>query len=103
MAIVCRRVYLAEFDMSTGMVAWVPVVWVWRRLDGGPRVTAQGDAEEGKGGFERECVVCQEDFGQERVMTLPCGHIFHKGCVRPWLEEHATCPTYAKPSPPPDK
>jgi hypothetical protein len=81
--------------MSYGIVLWP--VWPPRAVecnnDERTVVMAQGDAEEGKGGFERECVVCQEDFGQERVMTLPCGHIFHKGCVRPWLEEHATCPT----------
>eukprot|EP00884_Botryococcus_braunii_P001912 jgi/Botrbrau1/11721/Bobra.0195s0048.2 len=51
------------------------------------------DGNDPKLELERECVVCQEDFGSARLMRLPCFHIFHKACVRPWLLEHATCPT----------
>ena len=28
----------------------------------------------------------------EKVMALPCGHLFHSNCVSDWLERHATCP-----------
>ncbi|KAK9901981.1 hypothetical protein WJX75_000185 [Coccomyxa subellipsoidea] len=42
---------------------------------------------------ERECAICQEDMAQTKVLSLPCGHIFHKDCVKEWLQRKANCPT----------
>mmetsp|Transcript_139896 Transcript_139896/g.389913 ORF Transcript_139896/g.389913 Transcript_139896/m.389913 type:complete len:213 (+) Transcript_139896:70-708(+) len=41
-----------------------------------------------------ECVICQTEFNvDERLCQLPvCGHLFHRRCVRQWLECAATCP-----------
>lgn len=45
-----------------------------------------------------ECTICQEGFvvGEEFV-ALPCNpthpHKFHEDCIRPWLQDHDTCPT----------
>lgn len=35
------------------------------------------------GGRQKECVVCLEDYvdGVSQVMSLPCGHEFHVGCM----------------------
>ncbi|KAF2228838.1 hypothetical protein EV356DRAFT_512162 [Viridothelium virens] len=47
------------------------------------------------GGKQRECVVCLEEYvdGVSRVMSLPCGHEFHEGCITPWLTtRRRTCP-----------
>jgi len=43
---------------------------------------------------KRACAVCQDDFevGTETV-ELPCGHLYHEDCVKPWLRQHNTCPT----------
>ncbi|KAK6441762.1 hypothetical protein LTR95_002016 [Oleoguttula sp. CCFEE 5521] len=44
---------------------------------------------------QRECVVCLEEYidGISRVMSLPCGHEFHEGCITPWLvTRRRTCP-----------
>lgn len=40
------------------------------------------------------CAVCQDDFLHGHlVIRLPrCGHVFHSGCIRPWLKNTATCP-----------
>jgi len=50
-----------------------------------------GGGEEGQ---ERECVVCQEGFGDGRVLKrMPCGHVFHGECLETWLRRHANnCP-----------
>lgn len=42
---------------------------------------------------DRECAICQEDLAQTKVLSLPCGHLFHKECVKEWLQRKATCPT----------
>ncbi|KAH9450817.1 hypothetical protein Pst134EA_017414 [Puccinia striiformis f. sp. tritici] len=41
------------------------------------------------------CVVCLAEYGRgEQVLQLQkCQHIFHEGCLRPWLEYQGTCPT----------
>jgi hypothetical protein len=41
-----------------------------------------------------ECIVCQEAYvAGERVLTLPCAHVFHAACITPWLSHFsAICP-----------
>lgn len=32
--------------------------------------------------------MCKEDYeGGESVRQLPCNHLFHDGCIVPWLEQ----------------
>ena len=39
------------------------------------------------------CSVCLEDFRPEdRLITIPCGHLFHEKCLSDWLEINAICP-----------
>jgi len=39
------------------------------------------------------CPICISDFNTEdRVRHLPCGHVFHTGCVDEWLSRASTCP-----------
>lgn len=41
-----------------------------------------------------ECVICLSDYEKDdKVITLPCGHTFHKDCGMTWLVEHNVCPT----------
>ena len=39
------------------------------------------------------CAVCVEhiDIGK-KGMFMPCGHIYHPDCLKPWLETNNTCP-----------
>lgn len=50
--------------------------------------------DRGGGAEERECVVCQEELGDGKVLKrMPCGHVFHGECVETWLRRHANnCP-----------
>jgi hypothetical protein len=39
------------------------------------------------------CSICLETFRDlETLRTLPCCHLFHKGCVDSWLAQSHTCP-----------
>ena len=49
--------------------------------------------------LERDCAVCKDQFAlntedpdDQVVVTLPCKHPFHEGCIMPWLKSSATCP-----------
>ncbi|KAF9245849.1 hypothetical protein BU15DRAFT_85520 [Melanogaster broomeanus] len=54
---------------------------------------------EGSPLLERDCAVCKEQFKLDTedpdelvVVTLPCKHPFHEGCILPWLKSSGTCP-----------
>ena len=37
------------------------------------------------------CAICLDDL-KEKGTLMPCGHLFDKGCITNWLEEHNQCP-----------
>ena len=40
-----------------------------------------------------ECSICQTAMKKgHRVVSLGCGHKFHRKCVEPWLFENPNCP-----------
>lgn len=40
------------------------------------------------------CAICREQFKEkDNIRQLPCEHIFHPDCLRPWLQRRRTCPT----------
>lgn len=43
---------------------------------------------------DETCCICLDNYKRGHVITiLPCKHIFHKKCIRPWLEEqNRVCP-----------
>ncbi|KIJ22023.1 hypothetical protein PAXINDRAFT_124451 [Paxillus involutus ATCC 200175] len=54
---------------------------------------------EGSPLLEKDCAVCKEQFklvtedpDELVVVTLPCKHPFHEGCIMPWLKSSGTCP-----------
>jgi E3 ubiquitin-protein ligase RNF115/126 len=49
--------------------------------------------------LEKDCAVCKDQFKLETedpeeqvVISLPCKHTFHEGCIIPWLKSSGTCP-----------
>jgi hypothetical protein len=45
-------------------------------------------------GCDHSCSVCKDDFEvSQRLVYLPCKHIFHEECILPWLKERNSCPT----------
>ncbi|KAF9111653.1 hypothetical protein BGX27_004633 [Mortierella sp. AM989] len=41
-----------------------------------------------------ECSVCKDEFTMEdTLLQLPCKHVFHEDCIKPWLKVSGTCPT----------
>lgn len=43
---------------------------------------------------EKECTICiSESQKGELLVELPCQHVFHLDCLRPWLENNNSCPT----------
>mmetsp|Transcript_31360 Transcript_31360/g.57550 ORF Transcript_31360/g.57550 Transcript_31360/m.57550 type:complete len:497 (-) Transcript_31360:72-1562(-) len=40
-----------------------------------------------------DCALCLEEYtAGEVVLRLPCKHVFHEGCIGPWLVKSLTCP-----------
>ena len=42
------------------------------------------------------CSICRDEVGEGTSYLdkerLPCGHLYHKGCISRWLENHNSCP-----------
>ncbi|CCG81348.1 Uncharacterized RING finger protein C57A7.09 [Taphrina deformans PYCC 5710] len=47
-----------------------------------------------KDGVNAECVICLENFqDEEKLLELPCKHLYHGDCIRKWLiERKKLCP-----------
>ncbi|XP_078429533.1 RING/U-box superfamily protein [Wolffia australiana] len=44
-------------------------------------------------GRDTECAVCKENLVvNDSMQELPCGHLFHPPCLKPWLDENNSCP-----------
>ncbi|VAI32555.1 unnamed protein product [Triticum turgidum subsp. durum] len=44
-------------------------------------------------GSETECAVCRENLVvDDKMQELPCKHLFHPPCLKPWLDENNSCP-----------
>jgi hypothetical protein len=40
------------------------------------------------------CPICASDYCDgEKLLELPCRHLYHESCVMPWLESKGACPT----------
>lgn len=44
-------------------------------------------------GADAECAICREVLVvDDKMRELPCKHMFHPPCLKPWLDEHNSCP-----------
>ena len=41
----------------------------------------------------KECIICLEEFhDKEKIICLPCIHVFHSECIKSWFNNHNHCP-----------
>lgn len=44
-------------------------------------------------GPDAECAICKENLlVNDSMQEMPCKHTFHPPCLKPWLDEHNSCP-----------
>ena len=42
---------------------------------------------------KKECTICLDEFLEgDEVALMPCGHVYHDGCIVKWLETSHLCP-----------
>ena len=76
-------------DMMYGFVEGDPQRW---------RESQSSDPEKDNSNLGKrlmECAICMERFRPaDTVSPLPChvNHLFHTGCIRPWLLRNRSCP-----------
>ena len=43
--------------------------------------------------FSLECTICMDTYKEnDDLLTLPCFHIFHYNCIKPWFSGKHECP-----------
>lgn len=56
-------------------------------------VTTVTDEFLAKQDADAECAICKENLVlNDKMQELPCKHMFHPPCLKPWLDEHNSCP-----------
>jgi hypothetical protein len=41
----------------------------------------------------KDCGICYEQhLNRATTFRMPCGHLYHRQCLEPWLQKHCTCP-----------
>lgn len=44
-------------------------------------------------GPDADCSICKENLiVNDKMQELPCKHKFHPPCLKPWMDEHNSCP-----------
>ena len=47
--------------------------------------------------FDDLCAICMSEMAEAAInKKLPCSHIFHDSCLRPWFQIRRVCPTCAR-------
>jgi hypothetical protein len=42
---------------------------------------------------KKACVICMNQYKQgEKILTIPCCHIYHSECIKDWFKSNDTCP-----------
>ena len=66
------------------------------KTKGGYGSVAQNDSVAAGGGLEEDgphCSICLGEYEDgEKLVQLPCGHIYHEDCVGSWTTNHTRCP-----------
>ena len=39
-----------------------------------------------------ECTICMDSDDESDVEATPCGHVFHRKCLKKWLMHRRVCP-----------
>ncbi|KAG1106654.1 hypothetical protein G6F42_016663 [Rhizopus arrhizus] len=45
-----------------------------------------------------QCIICLQPLiaSGDQPAAIPCGHVYHKSCLHPWVREHRNCPLCKK-------
>ncbi|CAO3614440.1 unnamed protein product [Mucor fragilis] len=45
-----------------------------------------------------QCIICLQPLisSGDHPAVIPCGHVYHKSCLQPWVREHRNCPLCKK-------
>jgi len=75
--------YLARCKQSQQKIGGYKKIVLNKKKDENPLAETKNDS----------CPVCLEDFQNKEVLAIcPCGHVFHKKCLKKWLVVRSTCP-----------
>ena len=48
-------------------------------------------SKEGEYESSCSCAICMEELGSP-IEACPCGHVYHKSCIREWIQQKRICP-----------
>eukprot|EP00435_Cladocopium_sp_Y103_P010321 s857_g2.t1 len=84
---------VAELPVAPAVARTLDTFQKKRRTEAPQPEQALGQSDSTSSDASQICAVCLEAFeDRQKLLRLPCQHLFHDSCLQPWMESRGSCP-----------
>ena len=77
-----------------GLVEITKVMWKKCSRNTNPHLRMRKVTSEDELQLQNDCPICLDSYvKKQKIISLPCEHVFHSKCIREWIAKNEECPT----------